>query len=47
MPFSTLPDPGRKYRITLHERRTDDSDTAPPHKEFDQRQDATFWYCHK
>ena len=47
MPHSTLADPSRKYTITLRERRTDDSDTAPPFSEFDQRQDATFWYCHK
>jgi hypothetical protein len=44
MPYSTL-NPGRRYKIVLHELRSNDSDTAPPFQEFDNRQDATFWYC--
>ena len=44
MPNSTL-NPAKRYTIVLRDLRSDDSDTAPPAKEFDARQNASFWYC--
>ena len=44
MPHSTL-HPSKRYSIVLRDLRASDADTAPPISEFDQRQDATFWYC--
>jgi hypothetical protein len=44
MPHSVLK-PTKRYKIVLRDRRSDDSDTAPPVREFDARQNASFWYC--